>query len=508
MPDRFQVTFLQELPARSWLFSLPKHGDGHLYHGSSVEVYEDGFLEGCFAGDLSEDFSQLASVFGSGLKIRHDEHWFVTPSHTLECLFAYPHEDGCTVSNSLAFLVEYHRLSIPWAYTYGRQFASIFLGIDGYEKRLLSTPGGPVFRYIYDNIRVDRNGRIAAVRKPLVNGFPSYTAYLDFLLGVLSAAFANAKDAGRSVTCEPLATCSSGYDSAACAALARGLGCTEALTLRRARGGKVDSGLKVGQAIGLKVTELNRPELAQGPLSELACFLATGMGGEDYCYSAFRPFLRRRILLTGFLGDRIWDLYNKPNSVLMRGDVAGCSLQEFRLQADFIHIPVPMIGALRQQEVLAISQSKEMEAYRVHTDYDRPIPRRILEESGVSRGLFGQSKKAASILLFSDPDTMSAELRREIASHVRQLRPRLTQRLVYRAAALSWQVRNVLYHELSGIGWRLSMAKRLATWIVNEWPTFEHSHPQSIASFLAGLEIMRESYRVVHGSAGQTHHVD
>lgn len=507
MSDQFQVRFLQELPARSWLFHLPKNANGHLYHGSSVEVYEDGFLEGCFAGGLSEDFSQLANVFGSGLKIRNEAHWFVTPSHTLECLFAYQSEDGVTVSNSLAFLIEFNRLSVPWAYAYGRQFSSIVLGIEDYEKRVISTPCGPVLRYAYDNIRVDRNCCITAVRKPLVESFSNYTGYVDFLRGVLYSAFSNAKAADRKVTCEPLATCSSGYDSSACAALVRGLGCTEALTLRRARGGEVDSGLQVAQELDMEVTELDRPEFAPGPFSDLACFFSTGMGGEDYCYREFRPFLRRRILLTGFHGDKIWGL-SKPNAVLMRGDISGCSLQEFRLQADFTHIPVPMIGALRHQDVLAISRSKEMEAYRVHTNYDRPIPRRILEESGVSRELFGQSKKAASILLFSEPETISSDLRREIADRVYHLRPHLAQQLSYRVAALLWKVRAVLYRGLCRIAWRLPIAKRLAACIVDDWRTFEHSHPQGTVTFLSGLEIMRESYHIDSRPDHYTQHGD
>ena len=42
-----------------------------------------------------------------------------------------------------------------------------------------------------------------------------------------------------------------------------------------------------------------------------------------------------------------------------------------------------------------ISNSDEMKRYSVGGDYDRPIPRRIVEEMGVHRDEFGQSKKGA-----------------------------------------------------------------------------------------------------------------
>ncbi|MBW2176817.1 MAG: hypothetical protein JRH03_07695, partial [Deltaproteobacteria bacterium] len=40
-----------------------------------------------------------------------------------------------------------------------------------------------------------------------------------------------------------------------------------------------------------------------------------------------------------------------------------------------------------------ISLSSEMEPWRLHNSYDRPIPRRIAEEAGVERHLFGIEKK-------------------------------------------------------------------------------------------------------------------
>jgi hypothetical protein len=66
-------------------------------------------------------------------------------------------------------------------------------------------------------------------------------------------------------------------------------------------------------------------------------------------------------------------------------------LHEFRLRTDFISLPVPAIGGLRQDDIHRIGLSEELGPYRVGGHYDRPVPRRIAEVAGVSRALFGQT---------------------------------------------------------------------------------------------------------------------
>lgn len=66
----------------------------------------------------------------------------------------------------------------------------------------------------------------------------------------------------------------------------------------------------------------------------------------------------------------------------------------------FIHLPVPFLGATAHPAIARISQSDEMRPWRLANDYDRPIPRRLVEEAGVARHLFGQEKKAVTIPMF------------------------------------------------------------------------------------------------------------
>ena len=60
------------------------------------------------------------------------------------------------------------------------------------------------------------------------------------------------------------------------------------------------------------------------------------------------------------------------------------------------------MGARRKAEIIAITESDEMQPWRIHTAYDRPIPRRIAEEAGIPRQAFGQAKYA-SVVIFPQP---------------------------------------------------------------------------------------------------------
>jgi hypothetical protein len=65
-------------------------------------------------------------------------------------------------------------------------------------------------------------------------------------------------------------------------------------------------------------------------------------------------------------------------------------------------VPLPYIGARRKADIVKITESSDMAAWRLRNGYDRPIPRRIAEEAGISRLAFGQSKMG-SVVLFSRP---------------------------------------------------------------------------------------------------------
>lgn len=483
---------LQGLPPLAWVFVWPCSGEAILLHGSAVEVMTDGFFEGCFAGEIGRDFTQLSEVFGSGIKVSGSCCVLVTPSHTIEGIFLYRHRGGWGVSNSLSLLLEYHGVALPWDPHYGAKFASVSLGIDTYQRVLFQTHDGEVLRIAHHNVEFRITGEYRLVSKPQTPNFNSYQTYIGYLEDTLRRAFASAANPVRRSVYRPLATCSTGYDSAAVAALAHRLGCVEAVTLNKARGGVGDSGRPIGEALGLNVHEVDRPEAVRGSFAQVAQFLATGMGGEDYCYYGFLPFLERKIMLTGFHGDKIWEASVQPNAVLARGDVSGGSLQEFRIRRNFLHIPVPMIGALRHADIAAISRSPEMVSYRLNNKYDRPIPRRILEESGIPRMMFGQSKKAASLLLFHEPVLLDKMTRSECESLVPSTWVKMAKSPLRNAV---WHSRAFLSRVVKQPKLTVHAARALMKIILPDWRVFEHSHPMASIEFCAAIALIREDYR-------------
>jgi hypothetical protein len=489
------LDFLSEktnaLPVLAWLFVQPKLGEAKLLYGQGVDLFGNGFFEGCMAANLEADFTDIENVFGSGMKIQGNKKVFVTPSHTLEGLFLYRDKSSITVSNSLPFLIEYNDLDLPVDLGYGVKFASLCMGIDAYQKEVMSTPRGELMRIYYDNIIVGPENGFQLQRKPLKAKFTTYETYLQYLLGTLGAAFADATRTGRTAKYAPLATCSTGYDSSCVAALAKRLNCREAVTLTRARGEQADSGRRVAEILGYAVNEFTRPKCVEKSFSEGAEFLVTGLGGEDYYFIVFGRSLHRRVLLTGFHGDKIWEAHVEPNLVLQRGDASGSSLQEFRLRKDFIHIPVPMIGARRHPEVYQISRSSEMSAYRLNNDYDRPIPRRVLESSGVPRDMFGRKKRAASLAGGRLP-LRGAAKREYLGLAMRKQVPKgryVVQRLDWTARV--WAHR-ILHLMPRGKRIERPLGRKMG---LMDWRVFEHNHPEAALQFCAAIETIGGDYR-------------
>jgi hypothetical protein len=480
------------VPPLAWLFAMLPDGESTLLHGSGVWAHDEGFIEGCLAAEPGVHPGDAANVFGSVLTRRGNGWLFVTPSHTLESLYFYRHASGWSASNSLAFLAAHHGIEPPWDPRYGAKFASLCLGIEKYERSLWRTAEGEMLRVAYDNAELTFAGELRFVPKPLPPAFRNFGEYVEYLHTSLVLAFANAAEPTRGSVYRPLTTCSSGYDSAGAAALSTRVGCREGVTLRTSREGQADSGRPVAESLGLRLTEVDRPHNVEGTFEEVADFFATGMGGEDYCFKGFAPHVRGRILLTGFHGGRVWSPTKAPSPAIARSDLSGSSLQEFRLWRDFIHIPVPMIGARRHPEIRAITLSQEMAPFRLDNDYDRPIPRRIAEEAGVPRPQFGQQKRAASMPLFLGSRLLGPANRRQCEAAVP--RPAVGA-AKYSWRRTSWELRCHAYVLLNRFGQRIPRRGRLQRALVGEWRVFEHSSPWAALEFLAGLRTVRRRYR-------------
>ena len=109
-------------------------------------------------------------------------------------------------------------------------------------------------------------------------------------------------------------------------------------------------------------------------------------------------------------------------------------MAEFRLVVGFIHVPFPFLGARRMSDILRITESSEMDPWRLGNLYDRPIARRIAEKAGVPRQLFGQSKKG-SVVIFSMPSIpYSKALRQEFFDYLAD------EKIMARSTTLLWPI--------------------------------------------------------------------
>ena len=401
------------LPSLAWLFSLEAQ-DARLTCGASVESTDAGFFEGAWAGSFaSGNFHECSNVFGSGAICSRGRWILVPPSHTLEAIYVVrTSEAGWAASNSLAFLVAATGLRLQFSsLTTMIDFVSVVDGVSGIPRRIRNSR--PVL-FVLDHHNAMFGNELQLSPKPRRQPFEHYQDYREHLGQVLTAAADNAAHSGRRTRYPLLATVSSGYDSPACAALARAAGCAEGVTFIQSREGENDDGRAIGASLGLRMTGVVHPLFKSGPTEDRALaaeFFATGMQGEEITFAAMGGMLRHRMLVTGVLGDKIWNLHGSPDPNLKRGDIAGASLTEFRLREDFLHLPLPFVGAFHHPSIHAISNSAEMRGYSVGGAYDRPIPRRIAEEAGVARNIFGQSKKAVTIHVFRNRQLMPESIK-------------------------------------------------------------------------------------------------
>ena len=186
--------------------------------------------------------------------------------------------------------------------------------------------------------------------------------------------------------------------------LVKEVGCEDAVTVRDARQrGYYDAGTEIGEMLGLKVREYNRRDYMRYKGLPEAEFVAVGDLGQDLVWAPLEPDFHQKIVFTGYVGGGIWeriisDIRREP----IKHDSSGCSLTEFRLRVGFIHVPIPLLGCINLPSINQISNSEEMRPWSIRKRYDRPIPRRIIEEKGIDRKKFAQHKKAITVLLNRD----------------------------------------------------------------------------------------------------------
>lgn len=208
----------------------------------------------------------------------------------------------------------------------------------------------------------------------------------------------NAKSPKRRLSYELVTTISKGYDAPCCAAIAKAAECDTAVTFNETGKYIGDSGVEVAERLGYsKVIE--RVAMAYKKRDDYieAYYVCTGELGSAISFSAFDEDFRNKAVLAGIRGDLIWGIESKDrnNNFRFTNILSQLGYSESRLWVGYIHVPMPLFGASAWESIYNIFISDEMKPWSLENDYDRPIPRRIVEESGVPRQLFGVDKHGA-----------------------------------------------------------------------------------------------------------------
>ncbi len=417
-------------------------------HGRYVETQSQFFLEGAWAGNFDAGrLDATEAVFGSGAMIVDEGVLFVSSLATTDYLFYKRLSSSVIVANSLALLLAVIDDKLEPAFRgYADIINSILRGIDEYE-RTIPTRSGSVSRLMHHNLRI-HDDDVDEIAKPESPNFSTYHDYASYLSSTYSALVENARDPRRRLPLKIYSTQSRGYDTTAVNSIAAKHGLDGVFTVTTGKGGGAfadqpgepevdDDGTEIARALGITtISPVVRRAFKHDYADEIYYYASVHEPQDANLKQVAEVLAPPALLLTGTLGE-LWytnDLWYreypeclKPD--LRRGDLGLHGLTELRIRAGFVQAAVPYLGARRRSDILAITESSEMEPWRLGTAYDRPIPRRLGEEAGVPRSAFGQVK-IGSVVEFTNPQIpQGTELR---AGYFRFLKE---QRLLH-----GWQI--------------------------------------------------------------------
>ncbi len=391
------VNRVPSFPRLAWV-TRATSGDAvaTVYAGMCVETASGWCAEGVWDTDFeAADFDLTSLIFGSGVRCRGRTAAFVSSGTMLERLWVYERNKTFFIGNSLPAV-----LAVSGARLSPLQGDYPVLTTNAMKKyrelRLQPTPvsEGQLFHVYFHNILWDGT-QLRVVPKPHdAPPFGHFKEYRDYLYSKARSIGANASNSARRHAVNQLTTISSGYDSAASAVIAREAGCRVSATITHARSviPRSDSGEPIAECLGLACRAY--PRTRQDPSSELWFWAPLGTA-QDINFSVLETPEPVCLLYTGVFGGEVWTTIKHMHPDNMKfSAINSVGIGEYRLSKGIIHCPVPFWGLHRVSDLWTLTWSDDMAAWRVGTNYDRPIPRRILEEVGVPRAMFGQKKSA------------------------------------------------------------------------------------------------------------------
>ncbi len=391
---RLDFELKQSWPKLAWVAEIDKN-EVFLRHGPMVEIGQDWAVEAVWDGKFEfGDFDKTELVFGSGIRKRENEIVFVSSSTGVDRLWHVNINGIIFISNTLPGLLSASGLSLQSDYEfYSEDIESLQIkGIFSCKKKIPSI--GPCIHMVYFNNLVYRSGELHEISKSCCKAnFYDYKSYEKYLKDGAVKIGKNSRSSFRKSNIEMLVGLSSGYDSIATAVVAKNAGCYKAVSIANStsfwRGS--DSGKDIAELLGLQC-ELYRQDRKKYK-KEISLWAGSGTpGGRNFSVFDYPGTLS--IFFSGGYGDVVWDRQAKEITEPKGG--LNEILSEFRIIQGFFVSVVPWWGIQKARQIQKINFLDEMKPWTLGTDYDRPIARRLIEEAGVPRGLFGVRKKDTS----------------------------------------------------------------------------------------------------------------
>ncbi len=391
------------LPPLAWAATVRAGPVVDLVLGDLVETRDASFIAGAWDGPFSAlEFLTAPTMMGTAGCVTVDEAMFCSATHLLELLYSVRVDDAVVVSNSLPLLFARTGDGPDLRYRrYRQDFVQLWWdGSAGVPARLPTRKGREVLVHGHANVAIDRDLSLRTTEKRVPPTPDDYGEYRSILSTTVHRLVENATDGSRRRSLRPVVTLSSGYDSTVGAVLGAEAGIRDAMTLVRG-GSRADSGEAVGELLGLRVSVSSFDrwrDLSPAPEIE---FVASVSGPSHVPLAALEDQWRGSLVLVGSLGDATWEAgesqlghvpLSQPHGVIFPTR----SMHDFALRAGIVFLHVPAIAGVHAKRIADISDSPEMRPWSTDAGYNRPIPRRIIEEAGVPRGSFARSKIAGA----------------------------------------------------------------------------------------------------------------
>lgn len=413
-----------QLPKLAWFATIDvASGRTVVEVGPMVEV--DGskdprwVVAGMWTGPFEKGaFHREEYLFGSGLRIDEDGVHVVPASSTVErCVYAH---DGNTwyASNSLVVLLGRLGATIDVRFDHRNWGESMALGLCNYVRQFHTIhPRIPMMnQLIYETLRIAPDGTASYFVRDRLREFKSFDDYVAQFSGTMKTLLDNATSSARQKPMRSVTSASRGYDSSTVTALIAPMipGLTSwtakrsntriPAVLRGLMNADVadDDGSEIAKILGATPRYLDL-ELENLPLEmEAWCWAAAQISPELVFHSLLTEADAAdvpTIFWAGHVGDGAWERNLGEMGLsgqIVRGAQSGYALIEARVRYGVIEASMPYLFMRSIRSLNAVSRSDEMKPWQLDNDYDRPIPRRILEQRGVPREAFGFGKKAVA----------------------------------------------------------------------------------------------------------------